>query len=78
MNNLDPETIEGDYREAYQRWEHIFNKSAEEANECFKDCAYVPCKLFYDPETETPGWNNYSERIKNLLKRCKNKKERTK
>ena len=36
--NLDPETIDGDYAEAYQRWTHHFN----EVQVCFKETAFVP------------------------------------
>lgn len=35
MDKLDPETIIGDYNEAYQRWTHYFNKASNDIDECF-------------------------------------------
>ncbi len=35
-------TDEGDYREAYQRWYHVYNKDPRHVMECFKDSRFVP------------------------------------
>lgn len=53
---LDPETIVGDYNEAYQRWEHHFNKARDKAQECFKETAFVPFEPLFDPGIQTPNW----------------------
>lgn len=34
MYNFDPETIEGDYAEAFQIWHHRFNKECCEDDSC--------------------------------------------
>ena len=52
---LDPETIEGDYAEAYQRWKHHFNKAGDKVQECFKETAYVPFEPVFDPGIQTPN-----------------------
>ncbi len=35
-------TDEGDYREAYQRWYHEYNRDPREMLQCFKYCRFVP------------------------------------
>lgn len=54
MDKLDPETIEGDYAEAYQRWTHHFRKATENIGECFEETAFVPFEPFYDQGIITP------------------------
>ena len=65
--NYDPETIEGDYRESYQRWNHHFNKSSENIDLAFKDSAFVPFEPKFDPGIETPNWSNFAERIRKSI-----------
>lgn len=55
MNNLDPETIEGDYAEAYQRWVHHFNKAKE---------YIIPFEPVFDAEVKTPNWKALAESLK--------------
>lgn len=63
FRKLDPEIIEGDYSEAYQRWSHHFNKDPEKIEECFKETAFVPFEPLFTPGIQTLNW---SARIKAL------------
>jgi len=61
---LDPETIDGDYAEAYQRWSHHFNKGAEHVKECFKETAFVPFEPFFDSGIQRPNWKALAESMR--------------
>mgnify|MGYP003352138765 CR=1 FL=1 len=62
---LDPETIEGDYAEAYQRWKHHFDKARDKIQDCFKETAFVPFEPLYDPEVHKTNWKSL---IRDLVK----------
>lgn len=64
MNRYDPETMEGDYAEAYQIWHHKFQKDGEKVKECFKDIAYVPFEPIFHVDAYTPGWKNFVKNVK--------------
>lgn len=66
---FDPETIDGDYAEAYQRWHHHFSKASDKIKECFKETAIVPFKPFFDPEIHTPKWKFLDKSLKENQKR---------
>lgn len=67
---LDPETIESDYNEAHQKWEHNFNKSFDNAQECFKETAFIPVKLFHTG-IQTPNWAALAASLKKMQKEIK-------
>lgn len=70
MQNLDPETIHGDYAEAYQVWHHRFNKDGQKTEECFKDCAFVPFEPLFEP-CETPHWDRFASSLMKEIERLK-------
>lgn len=77
MDKLDPETIQGDYNEAYQRWNQHFDKNRESIEECFKETACVPFEPVFDPGIKAPNWKALTENlkecqkiVKELLKKC--------
>lgn len=64
MDKLDPQTCQGDYNEAYQRWIHHFNKNSESIQECFKETAFVPFEPVFDPGFITPNWKSLVDILK--------------
>jgi hypothetical protein len=64
---FDPDTVEGDYAEAYQRWTHHYRKSSDKIEECFKESAFVPF-ISIEEALPSPNWKKLVQSLINSQK----------